>query len=408
MSTSVRFRLSEPSSFLYLFRDALPDEVDLAAVDVAEAWSLVGLAALARRNGAPPLAIRYGDEGPASRFARAIGLDDVVTGRESPNQGEAGRTAKLRRIERLEPIERTAREIAELMIPESDDDDSQRTIRYVLVELMRNAVQHSADPKGGVVAAQIMRAGYAGYPKPVLQVAVADAGVGIAAALQATYPEITEAEAAVVKALEPHVSGAFERGRTGSAHNAGMGLFFISEMAKLTGGRLLIATRGATLWLRGDLDEVSSHRMDFLPPLSYPGTLVAFELPVGEPADHDGLIGVIRERARERTPARDTSLWVRFEAPPPGVHPFLVSFVSEDVEKAAEVSRTQLQPALFAKRPVALDFRNVSVCTQSFLHALLYEAIRLSWALQTPIYIEHARPGVVEGIKLVDNYARGG
>lgn len=51
---------------------------------------------------------------------------------------------------------------------------------------------------------------------------------------------------------------------------------------------------------------------------------------------------------------------------------------------------------------------NECPCTQSFLHALLFEAIRLSWATQTPIYVEQASPGVETGIRLVDNYARGG
>ncbi|MCA9298890.1 MAG: hypothetical protein KDA28_07480, partial [Phycisphaerales bacterium] len=80
----------------------------------------------------------------------------------------------------------------------------------------------------------------------------------------------------------------------------------------------------------------------------------------------------------------------------------------EDVERAHELSRTSLQPLLFARKPIALDFRNMRVCTQSFLHALLFEAIRLSWATQTPIYVEQASPGVETGIRLVDNYARGG
>ncbi|WP_236519583.1 STAS-like domain-containing protein [Sandaracinus amylolyticus] len=281
----------------------------------------------------------------------------------------------------------------------------------MLVELMRNAVQHSADPRGGVIAAQLMKAGYSGYPQPVVQVAVADTGVGVLAGLQASYPELADAKAAVVKALEPHVSGTFGPGRTGTSENAGMGLFFISEMAKLTAGRMLLATRGATLWLRGDLEGgYASHRLDILPPegTGFPGTLVAFELPLGEPADHARMIETITEKARQRTPQRDTSAWVRFEAAPKGTPTFVVSTVSEDVKAAARLSREQIQPRLFRREPVSLDFRNVSVCTQSFLHALLFEAIRISWAVQTPIFVEHAEPGVATGVRLVDNYARGG
>ncbi|MEZ4250085.1 MAG: ATP-binding protein, partial [Polyangiales bacterium] len=402
------FHLSRPESFLGLFARGTPPRVELGEVDVAEAWALVGLSVLARRSGSPPLEVGFDSSRPASQFAYALGLQDVIEGRPSTTLGERGRTARLRRVRKIGEVESAAREIAELLVPSSEDDDSRATTFYVLVELLRNAVQHSGDPNGGVVAAQLMREGYAAYPRPVVQVAVGDAGVGLPAALQVEYPEVTDPEAAVVKALEPHVSGAFRRGLTGSTYNAGMGLFMISEMAKLTAGRFLLATRGATLWLRGNLEDVSNHQMDLLPRLGFPGTLVAFELPFGEPADHDGLVSVITQRASERTPSRDTSVWVRFEAPPPGTDSFLVSAVIEDVERAHELSRTSLQPLLFARKPIALDFRNMRVCTQSFLHALLFEAIRLSWATQTPIYVEQASPGVETGIRLVDNYARGG
>jgi hypothetical protein len=255
-----------------------------------------------------------------------------------------------------------------------------------------------------------MDRGHTGYSKDVIQVAVADAGIGIPDALGVTYPELTESSAALVKALEPHVSGAFGAGRTGTSYNAGLGLFFVSEMAKRTAGRLMIASRGAALLLSGDLEDYSKHKLDIVPPpgTGFPGTLVAFELPLQEVQDHAGLIAVITDKAKERTPQRDTSAWVRFESPPDGVDTFLVSAVAEDVEKAAKLSREELQPRLFQRQPVALDFRNIRICTQSFAHAVLYEAVRLSWAVQVPIYIENARPPVATAIRLVDNYARGG
>lgn len=406
-----RFLLHEPHSFLRLFtNDSLPELVDLEAVDVAQAWALVGLAALARVDGPARLKVRATGISQTSRFAMALGLLDVIENQPMREAGEPGRTHKMQRVTRIADVERAAREIATMLLPEAEEDESQKTLRYVLVELMRNAVQHARDPQGGVVAAQRMDAGFPGYPRSVVQVAVADAGIGILEALHATYPELESAEAAVVKALEPHISGAFGPGRTGSTYNAGMGLFFISEMAKLTAGRLLVASRGAALMLSGNLEGSSHHRLDFVPPLGtgFPGTLVAFELPLSEVADHAGMIEAITERARARTPQRDTTPWVRFEAPPEGVRSFLVSTVAEDPEAAAELSLKALQTALFRREPIALDFRNLSVCTQSFLHALLFEAIRISWAVQVPIYVENAAPAVRTGIRLVDNYARGG
>lgn len=407
-----RFLLHEPQSFLRLFHDdSVPSRFDLDMVDVAQVWALTGLAALARRNGRPPMQIDRAQGSKAARFAHALGLWSVVEGDALSGDGESGRTYKLRRVLQLGQVERAAREIAHMMLPSREEEESEKTVRYVLVELMRNAVQHSGDPKGAVVAAQRMDAGFEGYPRPVVQVAVADAGRGVPEALSATYLELGDARAALVKALEPHVSGTFGPGRTGTPYNAGMGLFFISEMAKRTAGRMLLASRRAALMLSGDLEGYAHHRLDFVPPdgTGFPGTLVAFELPLDdEVVDHDALIGVITDKARERTPERDTAPWVRFEAAPKGVTSFLASTVAEDTEAAAKLSIEQLQPRLFAREPVAVDFRNVTVCTQSFLHALLYEAIRLSWAVQVPVYIENATPPVITGVRLVDNYARGG
>jgi hypothetical protein len=274
---------------------------------------------------------------------------------------------------------------------------------------MRNAVQHSLDPKGGVVAAQRMDAGYAGYTRPMIQVAVADAGIGILDALRASHRDIETPGAALVEALKPHISGKFNRGQTGSAYNAGMGLFFISEMTKLTEGRMLLASRGAALMLKGHAEGYSGSTIDFVPPpgSGFPGTLVAFEIPVGEVQDHGALIETIADKARARTPARDTTPWLRFETPPAGTESFVVGAVVEDIAGAERLADA-MQKVLFRRQAVAIDFRGLKVCTQSFLHALLFTVIRMSWALQVPIYIENAHPGVATGIKLVDNYSRGG
>ena len=57
---------------------------------------------------------------------------------------------------------------------------------------------------------------------------------------------------------------------------------------------------------------------------------------------------------------------------------------------------------------MALNFVNVRVCTQSFAHALLFEALRYAWASQTPIFIKNARPVVQSALKHVETYAQTG
>jgi len=380
---------------------------DLVGVDI---WGLVALAALSREPTDPRVDVAVGSVG-ASRFAHAVGFREVTNGTPTAVHPEPGRTVRLRSLEAFQQVEPMAGEIIGLLLQEEDQREVRRTIHYVIVELLRNVVQHSHTLSGGVVAAQVMREG-AYAPSPAIQVAVADCGVGILASLQERNPDIASAEEALDKARWPFVSGTFSPGLTGSRQNAGMGLFFISEMAKLTASRLLIATRGAGVFIQGDPDDVDHHHERLLQPrgLGFPGTLVVFELPFATAArDYDGLIRVIADRARARTPSRAVSGWFRFdEAPPPSAKRFLVSVAAEDTIAAERYSQDVLQPALLRGVPIVLNFSNLPVATQSYLHALLFEVIRLAWAKRVPIFVVGARPAVRSSLELLEQYALGG
>lgn len=401
--------LERPESFLSTLPDAGdgPWLVDLDDVLSAQVWSLVGLAALGRRDSDTGFDLVGSRRSPAAHFAHAIGLAEVLRGAVTSQAAEQERTFPIQRITRMEEIERAASRISTLMI--RADEDARRTLYYVLVELLRNVVQHSQDPVGGVVAAQRMDARQ-GYPRPVIQVAVGDAGIGILSALQVNHPELDHAEAALTKALEPHISGTFGEGRSGSRYNAGMGLFFISEMAKLTAGRLVVATRGAALYLRGDLEGRERHDLRFVKPTGtgFPGTLVAFELPLDGVGDHDALIETIRQKAYVRTPRATSKSWLILGEPPPTVARFAIEHLTENTIQAEALAREELQRRILARTAVALDFRGIEVCTQSFLHALLYETLRLAWAMQVEVFATNAAPAVTSGLKLVENYALAG
>jgi anti-sigma regulatory factor (Ser/Thr protein kinase) len=399
--------LETPGPFLTAVNRDQPFSVHLERVHVVQIWALAALAALSRRNGHTACQVD-GALNSAGKFAHAVGLHDVVEKRTT-SPGEIGRTVKLTRLSEFDRIEPTAREISKLILLDAADEESRRAIYYVLVELLRNVVQHSQDPLGGVVAAQLMDERQR-YPRRMIQVAVADAGIGIPRALSGMHPDLRGPEEALEKALWPHYSGTFEEGLTGSQQNAGMGLFFISEMAKLTGGRLLVASRGATLFLRGDPKDIEKHSISILQPkgVGFPGTLVAFELPIGEVPDYEGLIQTIGDRAKKRVPQRAVENWLRFvDQPPPGSSPFLVFRVAEDTVAAGEIS-TKLRDRAVNQQPIALDFRNLDICTQSYLHALLFEPLRHAWASRTPIYVLNAAPGVRSGLELLERYALGG
>lgn len=393
--------LTEPERFLRFLSASLA-QVDLTCVSLTEMWSLAALGVLARTDRKGHLTIVWGDNQKAQSFAHAVGLDDVISGREGALEGEPGRTVRLSRVYREGDIHPVAKKIALLLAGEDPRRQSARwAMQYVITELLRNVVQHSGEDCG-VVGAQLNDRGLH-YDRPVFQVVVADAGKGIRASLNRSYPEIEDDEVALERAMWPHVSGAFPAGRSGGEENAGLGLFYISEMAKGLSGRMVLASSSASIVI----DPLSPVRQQVLK-VGFPGTLVAFEVPAETPRDFGQLFDEIGKLAEERTPRRLSQHWLLFEAPPPTVGKFVVSEFIENNDAANKLAQARLIPRLVKKEPVALDFINVRVCTQSFAHALLYEALRFAWASQTPIYILNAHPVVQSALKHVETYAQTG
>ena len=404
-----RVLLEAPERFLPKLPGSGVFELDLDRSKVVQPWALAGLAALARADGKRPARVVHHGASDASRFAHAIGFDDVVAGRIFGGVLEAGRTVPMLRFSGFRGLEQAASKVARLVLPKPGDEDSRLVVQYVIVELLRNVVQHSRDPLGGVVVAQRMGERQR-YASPCVQVAVADAGLGIFETMRGNHPDLTDARAALEKSLRPHISGSFEEGLSGSGDNAGMGLFFISEMAKLAVGRLLLASRAAALEIRGNPRNVERPTIGFVKPagVGYPGTLVAFELPLGKVLDYQGLIEAINQRARERSPQRAVYRWVRFDEVPAGARRFLVSAAAEDTTAAQVLADRELVPRLLQGEAVVLDFSGLEICTQSFLHALLFRPIRIAWAERRALHVVNADPAVRSGVETVQQYALGG
>jgi hypothetical protein len=403
-----RVTLEEPEFLLRWIQEG-HESLNLDLFDGIDIWGLVALASVVRSS--QTLTVELSRQSGASRFAHAVGFRELTNGTKTTVQPQPNRTVPLQSLSTFPQVEPTSRRITDLLVQGIEREEIRRTIHYVLVELLRNVVQHSQDPSGGIVAAQVMSEGPY-HEAPAIQVAVADCGIGIPESLRGRHPDLDSAEEALDKALWPYFSGAFDHGLTGTQQNAGMGLFFISEMAKLTASRLLIATRGASLFIWGDREEPDTHEARFLSPagLGFPGTLVAFELPFETAAkDYDGLIQVITGRAKERTPQRATTGWFRYDEPPPqDAAKYVITVAAEDTVAAEQFSKDVLQPAILDGRPIVLVFANVPIVTQSYLHSLLYEVVRLAWAKRVPIYIDNAKPAVRSSLELLERYALGG
>ena len=405
--TRPRLLLDDPHGFLrWLATVRERGRVSFDDLDVAQVFAIAAIAALARRDGSSALTLEPSASTGAGRFAHAIGFDEVILGGHEREPSERDRTVTLTRVKGRGPKEDISGKIVNLLLP-SQASPAADLFKYVLVELLRNVGQHSNDPIGGIVAAQRNDAGpYAGAP--AVQVVVVDNGIGIFETLRHMRPSIRTPGEALVRALEPHVSGAFAEGESGTSENAGLGLFFISEMAKETDGRLLLASRGATYFLDRSSSPDTQPAITNADAPDYPGTLVVFETAISHVGSYEGIMTHIRDLAAERTPKRITQRWLRFEEPPAGVMRVLVAVASEDTAAAEHFSNSVLEPKLLKRESVALDFRNMRVCTQSFLHALLHQSVRLAWARKVPLYVLNATPAVRAQLELVEGYSLGG
>ncbi len=398
------FFFDNPGPLLRYLTHPAAAPIQLSKVAAPEIWGLVAVAALAHRDRPRPVRIAPHGTTPPERFANAVGFFRAIGEEDPSSPGESTRTVPLTRIDDYRHIEAIAKRVSQLLVPtHSDMEDVRKTVFYVVVELLRNVLQHSMDGLGAILAAQRMNR--PDEQRTTFQIAVADAGIGIHASLVEEHPTIQTAGEAIQEAIRPHLSGKFAEGFTGGSQNAGMGLFFIDEMAKRTAGHLMIASRGATVISSGDPEFEGNHSIKLKSHLSYPGTLVVFELPVFEDLSYDGLISIIQHKARELMPSRVSENWIRFEDPPEDAFRCMVNVAAENTAAAEEFARKTILPRILERQPVALDFRNLSICTQSFAHSLIFEALRVAWALKVPMYIQHARPTVRSALELVQNYA---
>lgn len=388
--------------------------VDIEDYSMIHPFALTALAARARTDctsSEPLRLVECNLSHSGSRWAwDGMGLEAAIDGSTPQGPGEEGRTAKLRRISGRAGTGLHAKNMARLVAPKVAD--TQKVLEYVFDELMRNAVQHSSDPLGGVACAQRMDPN-SYYSNKVIQLAVADCGVGIQQSLSGAHGERLSVDESIVMAMEPHVSGAFAPGTYGSSENAGMGLFVVSEIVKRTAGKLLIATRGGSLFLKGDLSFGQNHssRGEVL---GFPGTLVAFEIPlVGESdsplpdSEFADLLSVILAAADSMpsSPVAQPALSFTDGGPAPGA--LMAAMVIGDLAASGRL-REQLLKLLVAKREAHMDFLNVTFATQSQAHSLLFEPIRVASAMRSKIVIHRASSATERVLRFLEGYALGG
>ncbi len=143
-------------------------------------------------------------------------------------------------------------------------------VKTALSELMDNALQHSSSLIGCIAQTQL-------YRNSFVDGVILDCGIGIRQHLRGNIKisaEVTTDAKALLKALEPHISGThnrkkdFER-RENRYNNAGLGLSICCEIMKRTGGFLQLISGQACV-------IIDPKGIQHIPIAGWPGTVVVF------------------------------------------------------------------------------------------------------------------------------------
>jgi anti-sigma regulatory factor (Ser/Thr protein kinase) len=150
----------------------------------------------------------------------------------------AGRFIPLTQIKTSIDLNRFITDMVPLLHASPDEADP---IKYVMSELIRNVLEHSQSQHGAIVCAQFFK------KTNRVAIGVADTGIGVKKAMRIHAPK-NDLEA-LSQALRPGVTGTTRR-FGGTETNAGAGLFFTRNIAKVGRNHFFIYSGAAGYKLR--------------------------------------------------------------------------------------------------------------------------------------------------------------
>lgn len=344
--------------------------------------------------------LQYDEDSYLGRFLRRIGFPQLLGfDKEQPAVPDLRifPLTQVRESKQIAPVANGVVRMLEIGDPEVED-----AIKYSLVELLRNVVQHSHSGIGGVVSATY-------YPKSgLVDVAVADFGMGIRASLRRAYPEIDSDQKAVRFAMLPHVSGTFTQGAyQNMKDNAGLGLFFIKEIASRAHGGFFLGSGRLLADIWGDEDGTPKKRYLESATSGWRGTMALLQLRKDSIGEFSELLQRCREIAAEvrKSPKEIGIDFLDENLDLEGLTTVKVGDFSEDVEAAAKYRDDTILPTLAAGGLVVLDFHGVRAATQSFIHALMYKVFRDGENLGSCLTVSRTDSATEQAIRSVAAYA---
>jgi len=249
----------------------------------------------------------------------------------------------------------------------------QKTLRYVLSELLYNILEHGKSDffwKGHrYPTPSILQ--FTWYEKMnELHFIVADIGVGVKRHLSQAYPGLGNDEESLRLAIQPEISGTFGRQDPyTNRNNAGMGLFLSSNIVRrLRADMYLVSGNGV---LHVSPTDTTTRILES----AWPGTfaLVTVRLDRGTEFALDSMMNEFRAQARSEVKSRT-------DANEENRHYLSVSNYfgrnADDKEAAISYRDRHLMPAVDDGKSFVIDFVDVDGSTHSFLNALLASPIR--------------------------------
>lgn len=183
-----------------------------------------------------------------------------------------GRFVPITEIQSMHETDSIAEQIVKIIFSKSSAP-GEAQVKYILTELMDNALQHSESRIGCIAQAQL-------YAEKFVEGVILDCGMGIRNHLSRNKNlaiKITSDEKAIELALEPYVSGASFRGKsniqeqTQGYHNEGLGLSVCKELMRRSGGFLQIISGKAGL-------KITQSGTSKIRIAGWPGTLIVFRI----------------------------------------------------------------------------------------------------------------------------------
>lgn len=249
----------------------------------------------------------------------------------------------------------------------------QKTLRYVLSELLYNLMEHGKSDffwKGHrFPTPSILQ--FTWYEKVnELHFMVADVGIGVKSHLTQTYPGLASDEEALRLAIQPEISGTFGRQDPYSnRNNAGMGLFLSSNIVRRLRADMYLVSGNGVLHISPV--DTTSRTLD----VAWPGTfaLVTVRLDRGTEFALDSMMNEFRAQARSEVRARsDANEEQRHYL---SIYNYFGKN-ADDKQAAIGYRDRYLLPAINEGKSFVIDFNEVETSTHSFLNALLASPIR--------------------------------